>query len=76
MQLCKFSFLVTFVDLYDSDFNLELKYYPRRDLLLFSREVLRNLRKNLSTQVISSQVKGLAIVLTLITTTEPFSFYG
>ena len=62
---------MTFVATSDIDRNLELKQISRKDKFFLSREVMRNLRKYLSTQVRSSQVKGLVLVLTLVTATTP-----
>ena len=34
---------MTFVDVYDLDINLELKYYPGREEFFFSREIIGNI---------------------------------
>ena len=66
-------FLVTLMDICDTDIKLKLKNFSSGGYLLFSKELLRNSRKYLSTQVKASRDQGFPVVLTLAKRTNKIS---
>ena len=56
---------MTCIDFYDLDIHLDSKYYPSRDQLVIWK-ILRTRRQIVCIQFISSQIKSLFVVVTLL----------